>query len=349
MKSIRTKALICLLVLTVTLCSNLKRESESLASDGDGNWATGYNCPNIMLNISGKDLLPQGRAKIQGKLFVDPNNSDNKQGLVIVFKNAIAQNSLIPQVATQISGNKYSIPWRYVTNTFEYTNPNFSNKFIKGKLQNDQGTIFDLSIVLPYNWPTGYINDEEGNLIRKRINEKGSQVRSEIVVAKNNINTLFPAYTIQKQNILTILNGVQGIDKEVGLIKKDILKKMADTDLKVISRKSLRVESKKIHQNYMNLLSEIKNKSAIMYEGNANILAIRNSIESLEKGKKNPTLEISKAKTLYNSAIKKADSAFVHLAKDAKDKENIIIKAAKDFAEMKTADFAKGINSIAPN
>ena len=140
MKFNRIKSLIILLALTLTLCSNLKREesksststsleamlktySEAQTTADGGSWEKGFNCPYIYLNLSGEVEKDQGAAKIEGKLFLDGKLNENQLGLVLTFAKPLAKDSVVPQVAKQISGNKYYIPWRYVQSNFEYKNP----------------------------------------------------------------------------------------------------------------------------------------------------------------------------------------------------------------------------------
>ena len=370
MKSIRTKALICLLILSVTLCSNLKREesetengassslesmlktfTEAETTAEGGSWAKGFHCPFIFLTPAGQSEQNQGAAMIQGKLFVDPNIPENKQGLILNFEKPLSQNTIFPQVASNVSGNKYFIPWRFVKGNFQYTNPMLSYKYIKGNLQNDQGISFDLKIVLPYKYIGHYISDSEGNQIRSRMNEEGRKVRTAIAVAKNNINTLYPAYNIHKENVLKIMKGVAGIDTEVARIKKNLLATIAGNTARKITRGRLARDAIRRHVVTMKIRSEMNKIVSGISNGNAHIKAISSSIVNLKLGKLNPAIQIAKANKVSAAAFKETLMKFAEIDKVAVDKRATIGLAQKEWRYMKGngAVYKKLLASIAPN
>ena len=327
----------------------LKTYSEAETTADGGSWVAGYNCPYIYLNVSGESEKDQGAAKIQGIVFFDEKLQENRDGLVLNFEKPLSQSTIFPQVAKQISGNKYFIPWRFVRNDFEYTNPILAHKNIKGKLQNDQGRFFDLKILLPYKYFGSYIDDSEGNKLRERINTKGSAVRGAIKVAKESINVLYPAYKIQKENILKIMNGSALIDKEVDALKKKIAKSMNENLMRIKTRNMLSIDATKINIGLMKLKSKFDMINAKRNDGNANIKAILTSNEALKNGKKNPQIEIAKAEKVSKIAFESVLLKFKVLDDQAVDRRAIISQSQKDWRYLKAPEFTKGLNSIAPN
>merc|ERR1711957_893017 len=105
------------------------------------------------------------------------------------------------------------------------------------------------------------------------------------VVAKNNINALYPAYNIQKENVLKIMKGVAGIDGEVARIKKNLLATIAGNTARKITRGRLAKDAIKRHTVVMKIKSDMNKKFTGISNGNAQIKAISSSIVNLKKEK----------------------------------------------------------------
>jgi len=361
MKSIRNKALITILLIAVSTCSNLKRTeaetsleamlksySTSETTAEGGNWKIGFECPKILLAPSGQEYKDQGPAHIQGEKFLDNTITENQNGLVLTFKAPFGIGSLMPSVSKQISGNKHYIPWRNVDPVFTFIDPFLDSKYIQGKVVTDAGQSYNFRIVLPFKYIGSYITDEEGNKIRKRINEKAEQIRDIIRVNKEHIYILYPQYRIQKENVLKIMAGAAKIDAEVKSIQSKITKQMAENDAKKKSRDKLAQDAQKQNIAVQAIKEKIDKVKEEIHQGNASIKALSNSIVSLKESKKNPQAEIAKADKISKDTFQGVLKRFADLDTNAVDMRAIIVKAQKGFRLMQEKEFQADLAKIFP-
>jgi len=359
MKSNKIKALIAILILTVSACSNLLRTEKTevdatfkslvkaqVTANG-GDWTKGFNCPEILLSTKGGKDVNQGEAHIEGIQFLE-NKGDNLLGLVLTFKKPVAPNSLMSQVSKVIAGNKIYIPWRFLLHNFSYTNPFFNNKFIKGDLVNDQRVPFQLTIKFPYAYTTSYINDEQGNAIRKRMNSKSHEIHGNIRSAKEYIDRRFPAYKNANNDINNIKNGQKKIDEQILKNQGEIENIKKNNAAKEIELKKLTIEFNKAYIEAQANGLQIHKLNNEITETNAAVKAMSDSVTALNKSKNDPKIETDNANKAVQTIGKKADAHYNNLLKVANEKSASINASRAGFMATRTPDFKSNLATFVP-
>jgi hypothetical protein len=339
--------LITILIFTISSCSNLLRKNEvtsksllesysAAETTGDaGTWEGGFNCPKIYLSTNAAGDIDQGPAKIQGKNFVDANNSENRDGLVLEFVNSFAPTLEFTNVATLISGKKYYIPWRNIIPEFSFTNPTLSNKYVRGHIRTDKDISYQLTIYFPFAYMSTPVSDDNGNAITKRINEKANQVRDTIKVSKEVINMTFPEYKTAKENILRINVGAQNLNKEIDKVQKNIktvaLENQARKKTLEMLTKQYAVDSIKVEA----LKNQIDKNNDEIIQSNSGIKAMTDSIDTLTKSKDDPKAQLTRATKKSDGLIVAAASKFIVLDTLAPEMLPTIKLSKQGFIDLK--------------
>lgn len=345
MKSIRIKALISLLILSISLCaSNLREETKTYsqnevdeayknyaqvavtATEG-GSWDKGYDCPELFIEANGiKPELPHGPVHIEGAKLMN-NDGYNSIGWTIVFKNPPPPKNWINSICNPESdGKTYVIPWRYIV-SFNYHNPYLGNKLLRGEVRNDKHDTFFFKLKLPHKMIGWYINDEEGNRIITKINSKAIEVRDFIKKEKEHVLKNYQDY---KQLFLDQFRMKQGSDK----IKKQIEnnnaivqenEKKANLSLEKISK--IKKEYQVFLSEYMAHQMQIHQLESDLIRNNIQIKTLSETVTKLQNSKTNPQNEQQKAEAEKAELTNKSNVHFDNLLRIVPGKETIINKA----------------------
>ena len=361
MKSTTIKALITILIFTLSSCSNLLRKTEEksesllqnyvtaeISTTDGGNWATGFDCPSVYLSLNGGGHVNQGAARIQGAKLIDDKNPDNKNGLLLEFTKPIPNSLQMKQVAVKISGNKFYIPWRYFKPDFKFTNPFLNNKYIQGDLVTDAKTPFNLKINFPYALFTTYVSDDNGNQIRERINKKATETRRSIHIAKEILNVSYPAFKSSRTDIMKISLGAKVIDEQIMTLKANINDLIKNNDIK---KKTVATLSQKHSKQYIEaelVKNQIAKINQQIIQGNADIKALADSVSTLLKSKENPKPQLDKEKKTQDAALKKAEEKYNLLKIAAPERMKEIIESKNAFASLKANIYQKNLDSFKP-
>ena len=358
MKSTRIKALITILIFTLSSCSNLLRKSEEtyesllenysqaqVTADA-GTWNDGFNCPSIFLSKNGAGYFEQGPARIQGLKFVDAKNGENREGLVLDFVNKFVPTQDFPNISRIISGKKYYIPWRNIKSNFKFTDPTLNNKYIEGNILTDGNVSYQLKIVFPFAYFSTPVTNDNGNAIEKRINDQSVQIRNTIRISKEVINRTFPEYKNAKENIMRLNEGTASIDKQIVAINKQIKIVIKENDDRKKTFVMLSAQSDKQSISVEALKNQIDKTNEEIIQNNANIKAMTKSIDTLNKSKADPKAQLAKATKDSDDVLKVAVTKFNELNSLAPEMVNQIKLSKQGFEGLKHNIFQNNINDI---
>jgi len=203
MKSI-TKLFLSISLLSLTISSlvnRIQKEKGFLYKDteGSGSWDTFYDCPRILIAEGSGNYVNQGGAKIYAKNIINPTVDADKLGFVFDFNSAPGE--LLKRVGTQISGNKYYVPYRYFNGDFKYSNPNQENKNIEGWFSDDNKKSYRMKVDFPFKSTGWFITDDEAQKIMNAVNSYSVREKGIIKSTKNEINSESSTY-FQKKPLL---------------------------------------------------------------------------------------------------------------------------------------------------
>ena len=224
MKSIDLKALITLLVISMSLCATLNRETKSTSktdtktktktstktgNDGSGSWNAGFVCPKMTITKVGGSEVSTGNWG-----FKPANMGSWTDGFEI--------ESLTPTSADEkdimlTSGGKVYIPWRFIDGG-DVTSGKFtlSYKFITFKVVTDTQTTYKIVLYMPYADVGNYISGQEVTSIANSIVNKVSSTKNLIKTTKTTLREDVKELTIAMLNKQTALGNAQAIkDKAV--------------------------------------------------------------------------------------------------------------------------------------
>ena len=209
MKSIQTRALVLLLVITMSLCAslNLNREEKSKTTrksktasktaakaktgtkttfNGSGTWTSGYDCPYIEVltfNSGSSSITSTTQAY---KFFPDKLNSN--YGFKFIMDGGM-DSTLNQFVKTTPTGEKY-IPWRYF-DTVAYEKKTASFKMIVANLRNDEKKTNVLRFNLPWEFFGSPVSVDQANKLVDIFQNFSTYQKNSINKSKTNANTLF--------------------------------------------------------------------------------------------------------------------------------------------------------------
>jgi hypothetical protein len=301
MKFVSVKLLSIIIAFAISLTSSAKISRNRL--DG-GNWNDGFNCQQLLIN--GVD---QGSVKIYAKEIVD-GTGDLKYGMTFDF--AATPGADLKKVATNISGNKYRVPFRKMLNNSKYVNPFGSSKYITGVLQDETGKQYGFKLVLPYKLFGWTISDEEGNKIVSAMNNSATSRTAAVVAAK---------YTLKKnyQNYVDAKNYLQALSQS------------ANAYAAMIS------ENEKTLASVQNTLPELRN-TATQDENNFN--AKKNEVLEAER----ILNDLLKKETQINSEIGSINEAAEALSKQGTElasQKSLLETKVNDVKRILDAEFTK--------
>jgi hypothetical protein len=195
MKSIDLKALITLLVITMSLCATFNRENKSTSktssktqtktkSDGSGTWADGYDSPRI-------DITPIGGSKVEtGRYTFKPAQMGS-------WNDGFEIEQLVPTTPAQkdimvsnAPGGKIYIPWRFIDEgDVENGKWTLSNKWLSFKVTTDSNTTYQVVLVMPWAAWSTYITTTQVTTIQNTIITKVTSAKNEIKKTKTSLKT----------------------------------------------------------------------------------------------------------------------------------------------------------------
>ena len=209
MKSIDLKALITLLVISMSLCATLNRENKSTSktasktetktktkSDGSGSWNDGFDSPRI-------DITPVGGAKAEsGRWTFKPAN------MASTWADGFEIENLAPTTAAEkdimvsnAPGGKIYIPWRFIdegdVETGKWT---WSNKFISFKATSDANVTYNVVLVMPWAATETYISTKEVTSIANGIIQKTADAKNAIRKTKTSLRTNVQELAVEMSN-----------------------------------------------------------------------------------------------------------------------------------------------------
>lgn len=366
MKSIRAKALITLLVISLTLCaSNLREESKTYSqseveaavknNEGatttgweGGSWDKGFQCPELSIVPNGIQP-PQviGPCTIDGAKLMK-NDGYNTIGFPVVFKDKPKGGTWIFSICQpEADGKTFVLPWRYIVSS-TFTDHFAGNKVLAIELRNDKNDTYDLKIKLPFKYIGNYISVEEGNKIRARINEKAMEIRDDIKKNKDQIVINYAEYKQLYTNQFRIKEGAKMIQKQIdGNIAKS-----QEIDKQIIAQE---IKINKIKAEYQTFLSEaaahrqqIHKLGADIINNNVLIKGLSESITNLKASKTNPVNEQNKATNEKVALDKQANKHFDNLVKLVPGKSKIIALARAKFLQP-NKEFIGELNKYYPS
>lgn len=186
MKSIRNKALISLLLISMSLCITIKRTDKAKSQEetklfwGDGTFSGGYNCPFMKIKENGSKI------KEYGKFFINLSELSSQYGLKFKLLDNQQLDSKLGAFVQKTSTQETFIPWRFFDNLRYEKNFGGYKKFIFD-LQNDKQQKRELVFYLPWKAIGNYITlDEALDSITKMTKFRDDQ-RKEINQAKDTI------------------------------------------------------------------------------------------------------------------------------------------------------------------
>lgn len=371
MKSTRIKGFITILLISLSISANLKiqrTESETtfealikenlqagvqVATEGSnegGSWEKGFWCPRIELapNSQAGALVDQGKALIEGKNFLDNKYSQNDNGLVLTFEKPFAQTAILPKISKSVKGNQIYIPWRNFYENFVFVNPTLGNKYISGKLRTDNNEIYNFKIVFPYKYFGWYIDDDQGNLIRERINTKARDIRTSIREEKDKVNLYWAEYKVAKENAAKLMGDVAGRNAQMKANQEQMNLKMKQNQDRTVTIQRLEKESQQHNIHVETIKNKIHAIKKEINNGNASIQAIASSITSLQASKKNPKLEIKKYEDEAKKTLDKVAKKYQTLVKNAEMMKGVLKKSEEGFKKFDKNMFRSNLNNIYP-
>lgn len=344
MKSI--KILVLLAAVTLSLCRENTSNNIFKKSEGSGNWNSGFDCPRINIAQGSESPKSQGQAKIYAKNIVDPQDENDKLGLVFEFRSA--PGALFQKVATKISDNKYYIPYRYMNGDSTFKNPVGKNKFIEGLFVSDEKQTYRLKIDLPFKKIGSFINDQEGNKIAQAINLNANLQKGIVKNLKSELHNHSNLYIEQQALIKASKESSDGISKE--LSKQETELKNAKEQVKTlqteidVSRKVYNSEKMKL-QALERKLNDLETKQSLL---GRKINAIEQSKIILENNKKPKQKLIEDLAKESEKSSKIVDYNFKLLRKAAPNKHSEIEKSEKAFEDKNAQEFQSNLSKIYP-
>ena len=196
MKSIQTKALVTLLVISMSLCASLNREKsttktkvaiKAMTKDvGSGSWSAGYDCPDMIIQQFQPSSLPE--IKLGAYKFNPSQMSKWKDGLELEINAADALSKEV--FVTNAPGGKIYIPWRYIDeNDVEYSKDTLSFKKLTFKVVTDSNKGVKITMLMPYATIGNYIEASQVNDIKDFIIKSASEAKNKILAAKRSLNS----------------------------------------------------------------------------------------------------------------------------------------------------------------
>ena len=334
MKSISLKALITLLVITMTICASLNRETKSKTvtktetktkSDGSGNWSDGYSAPRI-------DITPvAGGAKVStGQWTFKPANMNSvwRDGfeveginLAAAPYNAAPFNQIFVQNA---AGGSVYIPWRWIdSNDIESGKWTLSNKFVTFKLTNDANTTYHITLVMPWAVWSTYITMKQVTDLVTGMVTRSTDAQNAIIKSKTSLKTNVQELAVQLENKKKsqadaakikndakaanelIMTSLKNKGQQLNVIKIQIAAKTNELSTLINQRDTLNSETTKI-------ANEIEGDTVLL-NAEERAKAVANAAKQITQLKKDITHEINHIKEQASDdyCVQAADQAQV--------------------------------------
>ena len=196
MKSIEIKALIALLVITITLSASVMRETKAAAKtvrksksktmeyNGSGSWSAGYDCPYIEVLNAQMQVVEQTK-----KWSFKPTGIIGSYGFRFVMDEAVTP--LFSKYVRQIklTGEKY-VPWRFFDNV-KYQKKSSSFKMLVCDMRNDLGEKNTIRFNLPWKFIGSYISVGQTQDLKAKFISWADSQKNAIQAAKANTDSYF--------------------------------------------------------------------------------------------------------------------------------------------------------------
>ena len=183
MKLIKSFLLIFILaVFAVTSRRNLKTHSRS-KDEGNGSWASGYNCPGISYSLNGRFWYPPNKVFFEPTHLQKPYSETKKKGIYFTLK-FNPENNPDKHIAKLLkydpTEKKYYIPYNSIKSTLEYEKDTKTNyKSLAGWVKYNNGDL-KFRIVLPYKSIGSYVSDDEVKKISELIKVRKAEFMATI-------------------------------------------------------------------------------------------------------------------------------------------------------------------------
>jgi ribosomal protein L9 len=343
MKFTTMKTILSLIVIGMVLSNNTMRRSKT--QDGSGNWNNGYNCPKVFIKEGKGNLVDQGAAKIMGPQIENPTTDANKLGLNFHFEKAPAANSFITQIGTKVSDKNYYIPYRFFQGDMDYENSNWTNKRLFGTLVADNKKTYFLDIYLPYKTVGWYINDEESNKIKNKVNSRGVEARGKVTAVKNIISPLAEKYLINNEILKAISKDKSAFDKKIAYQQKISEKLKADAE-------ALKAKIETAKQALFAKQKEVQASHNALVASQLAVRAVSQQINTINlevTGLSNPNEDqLAKSKNTMEVVKKKLDDHYANLKKEISSKVNDFNKSKEGLEALDKSKFESGLNTSYP-
>ena len=360
MKSIGIKSLITILIITLTLCSKLRRTETdteveatfksfvtATVTETGGNWDKGFNCPSIFVSQGEGKEVDQGPAHIQGVKLIE-DKVLNRNGLILNFVKPIAPNSLMAQISQKISGNMIYIPWRFLEPNFVFEDPLFDNKNISGNLKTDSDVNYHLKINFPYAYLTTYLEADKGNKIRGHINYIAQNNRATIRSAREAIKRSYPEYRNAKSDAENLTKGQALIDGKLvsNMAEIEVIKKNNGLFTREIAE--IDIQHSKEYAALQAANAQVVKINHLIRETNANVKAMSDSIITLNKSKSDPKVQMSKAKNEEKENARKVEIEYTKLLQNTPEKAAEINGSKAAWMGIRTSEYKLKLDSFVP-
>lgn len=176
-----------------------KKIKSKTKEDGSGSWASGYYCGGGIFTSAGSlELVNQGAGTFFAQKLFTPTTATERLGWVFEMKNGPMAQLQKMMVHEGGASKNWYFPFRWLDNKCTYTNP-IGFKYLECWITNDAKENFRFKVNLPWKLLGWYIDDDEGNKIKERLNQLSELAHKEILQEKKLLVTDAQAIIANKQ------------------------------------------------------------------------------------------------------------------------------------------------------